>query len=415
MVYARRRSCSTRPRTTSTQLRPHVESGHRAAPRDFAQDTAHPAPWQRGAGEGRPGRSRTPATRPRRSSPRPPCRRMAAEQGRPLPRPRAEAKAAAQAAELARGAEEEGQQAKQVPPASRALAGGVGVRGQEAAGRQRAATTGSRRTPRARRRPRAPHARPRQRRRQPRGDPLDRPAARGPGRRSPGEALADAAEAPHPVTTPDDPAEVVDLEPRARPKKSDLLTAAPDRRTSPSGASVEVRLRPVLVDPVVDPLPPPNSQSIRSSRSAGISSRGTCHQPISSRLSIGSSRQTSPTVSMWSRPVCATRTTSASGAASRAAMNPPGRGASTLVIPSARSAIRSSPSLRSRSIARCRRRGVKLPPSGKITNASFSSRSRASSPIWLSRSWPSPGFGVMNRPGAGAAARRSPGPRPASP
>ena len=55
--------------------------------------------------------------------------------------------------------------------------------------------------------------------------------------------------------------------------------------------------------------------------------------------------------------MCATRTTSASGAASRAARNPPGRGASTLVICSARSAIRSRPSLRSRAMARRRARG----------------------------------------------------------
>ena len=41
---------------------------------------------------------------------------------------------------------------------------------------------------------------------------------------------------------------------------------------------------------------------------------------------MGSSRQTSPTVSMWSSPVCATSTTSASGAPSSAAMTPPGAG-----------------------------------------------------------------------------------------
>ena len=75
-------------------------------------------------------------------------------------------------------------------------------------------------------------------------------------------------------------------------------------------------------------------------------------------------------------PVWATSTTSASGAASSAARTPPGRGASTLVIASARSAIRCMPSLCSRSIPRSRRPAVKLPPSGKITNASFSSRPR---------------------------------------
>ena len=44
-------------------------------------------------------------------------------------------------------------------------------------------------------------------------------------------------------------------------------------------------------------------------------------------------------MSRWSSPVCATSTTSASGAASSAAMKPPGRGASTWVIASARRAI----------------------------------------------------------------------------
>ena len=61
-----------------------------------------------------------------------------------------------------------------------------------------------------------------------------------------------------------------------------------------------------------------------------------------------------------------------------------------------RRAIRSMPSLWSRSIARCLRAGVKLPPSGKITNASFSSRPRASSVMWRSTS---PPRGSMNRAG----------------
>jgi hypothetical protein len=80
-------------------------------------------------------------------------------------------------------------------------------------------------------------------------------------------------------------------------------------------------------------------------------------------------------------PVWATITTSAMGAASRAARKPPGFGASTLVIASARSAIRCMPSFCRRSIARSRRRGVKLPPSGKITKASFSSSPVARSAI----------------------------------
>ena len=85
------------------------------------------------------------------------------------------------------------------------------------------------------------------------------------------------------------------------------------------------------------------SHSIRASRPVG-SPRGTCHHRMMMTLSMGSSRQRSPTVSRWSRPVCATSTTSASGAASRAASSPPGRGASTWIIASARNAIRSRPS-----------------------------------------------------------------------
>ena len=36
---------------------------------------------------------------------------------------------------------------------------------------------------------------------------------------TPGEAIADAAEEPHPVTTPDEPAEVVDVEDQPTRKK----------------------------------------------------------------------------------------------------------------------------------------------------------------------------------------------------
>ncbi len=123
------------------------------------------------------------------------------------------------------------------------------------------------------------------------------------------------------------------------------------------------------------------SHSIWSSRPVGISSRGTRHQPMLICLSIGRECHTSRSVSTWSIPVCATSRTSASGAASSAASRPPGFGASTCFIRSARRAIRSMPSRRSRVIARARRFGVKLPPSGKITNASFSSRLRARSAI----------------------------------
>ena len=166
---------------------------------------------------------------------------------------------------------------------------------------------------------------------------------------------------------------------RAHEVSRDARRALDDRRTAAARvgcSSIQTSIRSHQ----------PNNHSIRSSRSAGISARGTLHQRMTIRLSIGSSRQMSPTVSTWSRPVCATRTTSASGAASSAARNPPGRGASTLVIGSARSAILSRPSLRSRSMPRLRRPAVKLPPSGKITNASFSSRPVARSAICSSRS-----------------------------
>ena len=97
---------------------------------------------------------------------------------------------------------------------------------------------------------------------------------------------------------------------------------------------------------------------------------------------------------MW-----ATISTSASGAASSAASTPPGRGARTWTISSARTAIRSRPSLRSLAIARSRRAAVKLPPSGKITKASLWSRPVASDAIWDSRSSPAAGFGEMKRAG----------------
>ena len=48
---------------------------------------------------------------------------------------------------------------------------------------------------------------------------------------------------------------------------------------------------------------------------------------------------------------------------------------------------------------RRRRSGVKLPPSGKITNASFSSSPRARSAICDSKSWPLRGLVEMKRAG----------------
>ena len=123
------------------------------------------------------------------------------------------------------------------------------------------------------------------------------------------------------------------------------------------------------------------SHSTRSSGAAGTADAGSSHHCIVMCLSIGSSRHTSATVSRWSTPVCATSITSASGAESSAASTPPGRGGSTLCIASALRANRCSPSACSRTIARFHRRGVKLAPSGKMTNASLPSSRAARVPM----------------------------------
>ena len=221
-------------------------------------------------------------------------------------------------------------------------------------------------------------------------------------RRRPDEAQRLGRE-PHDVTTPDNPAEVdrrrVDSkhtrpahEPDATWPGPWLSGVVPGPRAS-AGPSAAGRRGGA---------PRPRRRSAPTSRRAtrcarrgpsGISARGTSHQRMTIVLSIGSSRHTSPTVSRWSSPVCATITTSASGAASSAARNPPGRGASTWVIRSARPAMGCRPSLCSRAIARSRRAGVKLPPSGKITNASLVSSPAARAPICDSRSSPAPGSG----------------------
>jgi hypothetical protein len=43
-------------------------------------------------------------------------------------------------------------------------------------------------------------------------DPTHRVSVEDPGGGDPGEALSDAGEAPHDVTTPDNPAEVIDVD-----------------------------------------------------------------------------------------------------------------------------------------------------------------------------------------------------------
>ena len=98
--------------------------------------------------------------------------------------------------------------------------------------------------------------------------------------------------------------------------------------------------------------------------------------------------------------MCATRTTSASGAASSAARKPPGRGASTFVIASARCAIRSRPSLRSRAIARSRRCGGEVAALGEDHERVVLRRARWPAPRSVTRGpRPRPGLGEMNRAG----------------
>ena len=123
------------------------------------------------------------------------------------------------------------------------------------------------------------------------------------------------------------------------------------------------------------------SQSTWASRSVGTSAAGTRHQRALRTCSMGRARQTSPTVTTCSRPVWATKITSAVGAASIAARAPPGLGGSRCSMAlalAASSARRRSSSSR---MARSRRRGVKLPPSGKITRAPVGPRPAASRSI----------------------------------
>ena len=124
-----------------------------------------------------------------------------------------------------------------------------------------------------------------------------------------------------------------------------------------------------------------NSQSESPERSWGTSRDGTACQRRCRVLSCGSSRQMSATEFSWSRPVWATTTTARSGFALSAACTPPGRGGIRCTIRSARRAASWRPASRSRSIARRRRRGVTLPPSGKIRIASRGSMVEASREI----------------------------------
>jgi hypothetical protein len=101
--------------------------------------------------------------------------------------------------------------------------------------------------------------------------------------------------------------------------------------------------------------------------------------------------------------VCATSTTSASGAASRAARKPPGRGASTLRHRLGALAIAPCPACAAVD-ARCRRCGVKLPPSGRSRRRR--SRRDRGQPAICARGRSPCRVGEMNRPAAGAGPRR---------
>ena len=106
--------------------------------------------------------------------------------------------------------------------------------------------------------------------------------------------------------------------------------------------------------------------------------------------------QTSRTLTSLSRPVWATKITSAAGQAPIAAKAPPVRGGSRLGIAAARSASSAWPARRSRSMPRRQRSGVQFPPSGNSSSASRPPRPAASRLICLIWS----AWGLPPRPGA---------------
>ena len=300
-------------------------------------------------------RSPRPATRQRRTSRRPRrCQRRVPRRAagrRPTPRtrpprsPRRPSAAARWPPPPRASRREEGRQEEAVPPRSSRSGAGC-LRVQEARRPASSRPTGSRptprRPPRPRRRPRRPvgpmagsHARHRGRQRAERR----RPAGANPGERSP---------TPPRSRTGDHAGQPRRGRRRRRRGRSPRRPAEPRQhvtRPSRSGCGRRLagwRLRPPLRAagrpggarrPSRRSAPTTsNSQSMRSSRPAGISSRGTRHQPMMIACPSAARATRRATVSRWSRPVCATSTTSASGAASRAASTPPGRGASTFVI-----------------------------------------------------------------------------------
>ena len=157
----------------------------------------------------------------------------------------------------------------------------------------------------------------------------------------------------------------------------------------------------------------PKSQSIRS-RPSGSLARGTCHQRITIRFVH---RQLATRRRPWpcGPGRCARRGRRPPGAASRPRGKPPGRGARTWVIRSARSAIRSSPRRRSRSMAALTALRGEVPALGEDHEGVVRVQAGGQRRDLLLQSLPSPGFGAMNRAGCGRPARRSTGPRRACP
>ena len=203
------------------------------------------------------------------------------------------------------------------------------------------------------------------------------------------------------MTTPDAPAEDVDVSDVEDPKTEQVLTllhlcdgssclgVAAGRCPVLAALAWRQVHRAVLVDPLVDMAPPlvePLDPGVPVLRDLLVRDPPPAHQqPLVHRQEVpdvgdGDARGRG----RCARP--AARRSPVPRPAPRAPHPDAGRARSSSPRPG--SAIPCSPSLSSRLIARSRRSGVKLPPSGKITNASFSSRLRARSPTSVSRSGP---------------------------
>ena len=349
---ARRSPCIDQAADYVETVRPQARAAVETAvePRDGLRPRRpdrDPGPHRR-HGQGRAGARRRHATRPRRCWPtpeprarrrrRPPAgaaaapRREGVRRSRTWPRPRSPSSRASRS-------QKKGGKLRKILLITALAAAGRGFVAKKLQGGGEADNWQSSYTPPAGRRrppgrptpaaPPSPSAAP--------GRAHDRPttpAAPRPTRRSPTPSRS-RTRSPRPTTRP-------------RSSRSTTVRGAGARTTPssprrPSGRGRHRRrpereiLRPVLARSRRRSAPTSRTASRSAPRGpSGISARGTCHHRITISLSIGSSRQTSPTVSRWSRPVWATSTTSASGAASSAARKPPGRGASTLVIASAR-------------------------------------------------------------------------------